>query len=289
MRIQMFVTLALIASLMTSAESAAADVIFRDGFETGDRSSSTNGFVWSRTGDRVYVSSDTARTGTHSLCFFYLGKPSGEDSTAEQRFKLGAPRTEIWMQFWVKIPKNYYHRDDSPSNNKFITLWSKDYTDYGNSVIIGLWSDTHWDNVLKARVTDTGNTVVNWGSVGPPKGPSDSTLFIDRATDLGKWIEVTFHWKLASGKGANDGVVELWKGDEDGRRQLFSRHDVPNWGPDDGKDPAYNFLDQGYLFGWANSGFSNDTYFYVDDFTVSTSPLIPIPVAPKSPTKVIAN
>jgi hypothetical protein len=34
-----------------------------------------------------------------------------------------------------------------------------------------------------------------------------------------------------------------------------------------------NYLKNGYLMGWSNSGFTQTTYTYIDDFTVS----VPVP------------
>ncbi len=278
----------LLVGIIAPLTIGRAEVIFSDGFETGDRSKSENGFLWSRSGGNVYVSSDVAHTGRHSLAFSYNGKPSGEDSTAEQRFTIGSPQTELWLRFWMLVPTNYYHRDDSPSNNKFITLWSKDYQDRGGFLFIGLWSDTIWDKNQQRRTTLTGNSNATWNANGPPLSDSDSTVFIDRAHDLGKWIEVTLHWRRASGVGVADGIVEMWKGDETQRQIIFSRRDVANWGPDDGLDPAFNFLDRGYLFGWSNSGFAEDTYFYVDDVIFSNTPLESMPT-PATPKKVVVK
>jgi len=99
-------------------------------------------------------------------------------------------------------------------------------------------------------------------------------ISIDR--DLEKWIEVTYHWKRQSAETSEDGVVELWKkvGDEP-RQKIFSEKNLNRtWSKDGGPNPAYNFIDQGYLLGWANSGFDKDTTICIDDVQFSDKPLI---------------
>lgn len=112
-------------------------------------------------------------------------------------------------------------------------------------------------------------------------------LLIRRPDDLGKWIEITIHWKRQSSETSSDGALQLWKRVEGGAVEtIFSEIALSNtWGTDGGKNPAYNFLDQGYLMGWANSGFSEDTTICLDDVKFSTTPLIDY-ASPKSPTSI---
>lgn len=272
-------TTALLAMVATSSSAfGATGDIFADSFESGTRLASTNGFVWSRTADNVFVSDKVARTGTHSLCFLYRGKPSGTDSTAEQRFKLGSENTELWLQFFVRFPANYRHRSDSPSNNKFLMLWSRDYSNPGITAGMHLWSDGN----------DNSNLSYTVGVLSPhfpliKDGGHPGMVSID--TDLAKWMEVTYHWKRQSSETASDGVVEIWRRVGDGPRdKIISAIDLDrNWSQDGGPKPGYNFIDQGYLMGWANSGFDQDTTICIDDVRFSTKPLIntvgPAPVS----------
>ena len=267
----------------SSAAFGATGDIFADSFESGARATSTDGFVWSRTGDSVFVSDQVARTGTHSLCFLYKGKPSGMDSTAEQRFKLGSENTELWLQFFVRFPANYRHRSDSPSNNKFLMLWSRDYKDPGITAGMHLWADGNGNSNLSYTV---GLLSPHFPSI--EDGGHPRMVSVD--TDLEKWIEVTYHWKRQSAETASDGVVEIWRRVGDGpREKIISATDLNrNWSSDGGSNPGYNFIDQGYLMGWSNSGFDQDTTICIDDVRFSAKPLISV-IEPGRVTGVIVN
>ena len=96
---------------------------------------------------------------------------------------------------------------------------------------------------------------------------------VDRETDLNTWMRVLVHWKRASGPGSHDGVVEVYKVVNGVTTTVLRERGVQSWGPDTGGDPAYNFLTDGYLLGWANSGFTEKTVIAIDDFELhSTQP-----------------
>ena len=258
-----------VAALASAPTIGATEAFFSDSFESGDQSASANGFSWSRTGGNVFVSKEAARTGSHSLCFRYSGKPSGEDSTAEQRFKLGSEYTDLWIQFYVRFPANYRHRSDSPPNNKFLMLWSRSYQDVGVTAGLHLWSDGSNNSNISYTAGVTSPHFPLQKNGGHPR-----MISVDR--DLEKWIEVTYHWKRQSTETSQDGVIELWRKVGDGPRQkIFSETNLDRtWSKDGGSNPGYNFIDQGYLLGWANSGFDEDTTICIDDVQFSNKPLI---------------
>ena len=216
-----------------------------------------------------------ANSGSHSLCFLYHGKPSGQDSTAEQKFELGRPVTEVWVKYFIRFPRNYFHRADSPSNNKFFYFWSKDYQDEGDEVSWHLWASG-----------DTGNSVLTYvtfdeyGHHPNLKDGIPKPVFVDRSRDLERWIKVILHWKRQSGPDEADGVVQVWASDRDGSlRNLISATNLTHtWG----RYSNYNFVDRGYVLGWANSGFEQDTDICIDDISFSEEPpgelAIPKPV-----------
>lgn len=259
--------------LIFSNAAGAGNLLFNDSFESGDRSATANGFTWGRSSPNAVVVKDHPRTGKYSLRCTYAGKESGLDSTCEQHFSLGDKYTELWIRWSLRIPDNYYHRDDSPSNNKLLVMWSKDYKDMGNRQSLYYW----------ASAAAPGSSTMSYV---PTRGNHLGTgpVIVNVPQDRGKWIEYTLHWKRASGPEKDDGVVQLWaQKDESPTTLVFDDHKVKNWGPDFGKDPNYNFLDQGYLMGWSNSGYDSETSFYIDDVTFSSSPLI---IAPKQPQSI---
>ena len=262
--------------------SVPADTIFADGFESGDRSTSTNGFRWTTSSANVRVMDSIAYRGKKSLCFLYHGKPAGEDSTAEQRFNLGGGYSELWIQYFVRLPANYFHRADSPSNNKFFYLWSRDYKDEGNEVSWHLWSAGDSGNSLLSYVTFD-----EYGHHPNARDGYAKPLFVDRNSDLNRWFEVVLHWKRQSAPDSADGVVQVWKRSADGTLQnLISETNLSRtWG----RYASDNFVDQGYVFGWANAGFSEDTDICIDDISFSDSPPADLAEKPKAVKGVVVR
>lgn len=93
---------------------------------------------------------------------------------------------------------------------------------------------------------------------------SDPAYYVRQDVDKGKWHEWIIHMKLASEAGASDGVVEMWK---NGLKEMEYLH-LNNY------TPGSNYFSEGYIQGYANSGFAEDTNIYIDDFVVSTSPIV---------------
>lgn len=228
-----------------------------DGFESGNLLAVDGGLCWDSTINMV--SSLRARTGTRSLRFPFQGVPNDQDSWAEQRFELGENYSDAWFRFYCYFPNGtegdgaaYFHRTQtSGANNKFFLVWSNSYprggilvgfntipNGSGGSNLIIVWNK---DNV--SRSSDGFPTVTN---------------FIDSA-DLGRWMEVVVHFRQASALNVLDGAIEVWK----------NRVNVLRYTTWDSFSVFGNYYQHGYLWGYANSGFTNPTNIYVDDFEVS--------------------
>lgn len=266
--------------LLGTAGSANAGVIFQDGFESRDLSHTENGVSWSGSA-KTKVTNLMNNTGSYSLLFPYpgdgVGNPESPDSWAEQRFDLGKGYTELWYKFNVFFPSNYTHRQSSgSSNDKFLIMWNKTGgSSSGNSrlyIDFESWgtTDSSWGSTgssyaalhLKYNGVDYGHDHPQDNLYG--QTPDPASIF--RAPDdAGKWHEFIIHIKLASSATAKDGVAEIWK---NGVKEMEYLH-LPIY------DTQANYIDQGYLLGWSNSGFNQQTNIYVDDFVVSTSPITP--------------
>jgi hypothetical protein len=72
-------------------------------------------------------------------------------------------------------------------------------------------------------------------------------------------MQIRAHFRLAD-FGQSNGIVQMWK---DG--VLVLSNTVLPWY--DSTNQA-NYMTQGYLMGWANSGFTNTTNIYIDDFRI---------------------
>lgn len=244
-------------------------LLYSDGFEdvpVGQRvfGRGANGFQWRGGYSTIVVSDDHAYSGTKSLRFDYPGEPDPtEDSTREQRFILGPEgRTdiaEIWVEFMVRVPDNFEHRAATgATNSKLMLLWGEEYSG-PNDAQVGanyqrstntrshiIVSSLHGDDAR--RGTQQNQTV---------KG----TIF-DEAW-FGEWIRLRFHYRLGTGSPGDPTIVRVWRDNT-----LIS--EMPqNWNSI--IEGGRNYLRNGYIFGWSNSGYTEDTNFYVDDFRIWTA------------------
>ncbi len=239
--------------------------VFCDDFETGDLSQTGNGFTWDPP-YRTAVVAEQPKDGSYSLRFEWGEDADGEDSTAEQRFKLGGNYDELWVRYDVLIPGNYFHRPQSggPQNNKgFLYLWSGDYgAPSGPGMGPNLW------NGPSAGQSDASLYV--WGPIDRhwwPDDPAWSGTSIE-TSDYGTWMAVYMHYKYATASN-DDGVAEIWKRPAGGSWQQLLSIDDGDWYLSG--QPGF---DQGYLWGWANSGFAEVTRIYIDNIAFSTTDFV---------------
>lgn len=278
--------LGLLAALTIASLFAApshAETVLIDSFEDGDFSAPSGyGFGWGSANRTSIVSPE----GVYSNGNLSIAKPSGRDWNAkdgdfslrfrypageamsEQRFQLGGAYPDIWFQYWVRVPTNYTHGGSSPSNHKFFALWMDDYSSKGNGPTVAweFWGAGGGSSNLAFHYSDGGNTVMG--------GHKQYTDFISVPSDRGRWMEITIHIKASSSSSSNDGVIELWRRWEgqsaSQRTQLHKTTSadlpIPPGGP--------NGWAAGYLMGWANAAYSQDTEWLLDRIVISTESLL---------------
>ncbi|RZO64910.1 MAG: hypothetical protein EVA89_03350 [Sandaracinaceae bacterium] len=238
------------------------NLLFFDDFESADRSHSENGVAWRGAsagggGDAVDVTGERAASGAHALRFTFGGGGPEDDAFAEQRFTLGELREELWIGFRIYFPdgsepgeNRYVHRDlpSGPENNKLLRLWAPTYDGFK-------WGASMWPS-------PTGQSYVGGitrGSCVAGPGPIRGTDgFAMTDAHLGRWMLWEIHVRGDDGSG--NGVFELWV---DGAL-IASHTDIAI----DGAPCAPNAFIDGYLLGWANSGFDVDTHVYIDDVAI---------------------
>ncbi|MFW6090069.1 MAG: hypothetical protein ACODAB_09970 [Gemmatimonadota bacterium] len=236
---------------------------FADDFATGDTSRSEGGFSWSRSS--FPVSSSFGHGDDHALRFSFGPDASGEDSSAELRFRLGHELQELWIELHIYYPDGtegigsarYVHRDDvSSDNNKFIRLWQGDYSGarpkLGASTRPSPEELGDGDSHLHNELNPIGSSMGGHGSGAAP-------WVTDADPDTcrrGEWARVRMHFRVAD-VGMDNGVSEWWIDDT----QVYSRHDLSSAAASE----ADNHIDRGYLLGWANSGFAEETHIFIDD------------------------
>lgn len=286
------------ALLMAGASfGLQSEVLFQDGFESGDLSYEQDGTVWGRY-KKAYVVSDKALNGDYSLVFDYPGDPDPKkDSWSEVRFKLGKPVSNFWMRYDLFVPENYVHRyDGTPTNNKgLVMLWNGKYTDTPLRTSIA-----HWNSEMIRRDAgpgDAGDTMAAAEGTRGGKGSghhwvvpgSDQRIYTildvgeesphdpDDFTDNGKWVTFIVNVRVSDidphgdGKTGN-GAVGIWKclapcefDNLTPDNATFYYPNYSNWAA----SPDENHFTDGYILGWANSGFPEDTKFYLDNVIIA--------------------
>ncbi len=260
-----------------SAAETPEDFYFMDDFETGNLNNSNEYFEWGGTVN-TSVSTDIARSGNSSLKFTYPCCTSDRDAWSEQRFDLLLDIDEIWISWYQYYPDGnelaelgkdlgptWQHRQEG--NNKLLLIGNGDWEPGGDG------SFNHYGFETEPFGSGDSQVFLKWRPNGGLFGTYDKEPInggiLQDSTIRGRWVEYIAHFKIPSGWQQADGVAELWV---DGLK-VHNHHDLNTWliygGPE---DAAYNVFNHGYIMGWANSGFEETSYTYIDDFTVSASP-----------------
>lgn len=244
--------------------SGEATVLFADDFESGNLAHSEGGISWT---DNAYVdvTSVIARSGTRSARF-RQGIPEGDGNWSELRFG-GMPNlTEVFLQFYLYMPIGTEVPSIGPkvtvpypgANDKFFRLWADNY---GQPPEVGAstWSRAGGIGALGREYLYQPDDGPYWNmGQGPAPVPALVPLIID--ANKGRWVQIRIRAKV-SGPDNSSGVIQMWAdgvnvGDD------TALHNYPPNG-------ANNYYRNGYLLGWANSGFPPGQMMYIDDFSIS--------------------
>lgn len=194
-------------------------------------------------GDTVHATS-----GTRSLRHIY---PANNNSNREFAFELADPiGPEIWIQYDLRLADNWKHRNDptGPDNNKFLAMWAENYSTGGEAQFILCWH--------RSSDTESHLEICNFHGdddryAGGPHA-NEGTIFTD--ADRGRWMQIRVHVLLDE-----SGMIELWK---DGTL-VASLYDYNSW-----TSGGLNYFRNGYIMGAANSGFDEETPFWIDDLRI---------------------
>ena len=256
--------------------------IFTTGFESGSLSRGGDGFSWTAS-TSTQVSTEKPETGSYSLKFRFAGNPAdGEDSWAEQRLSLGSgDYPDLWVKFDLYIPSNYFQRTQTigAENNKAWAIWGGGDDGYhwylrdgpllgGHfwPTTIGTYGESDFIPWVASQVNGERTNLDiqhKWGL---------RTLIIED-NDRSHWMTLIIHAKYATSAN-NDGVYQVWKINWQGTKKTICNIQDGNWYSTihDTNLPAPGF-DSAYLLGWSNTGFDSDTYLYIDNFEISSTPI----------------
>jgi hypothetical protein len=225
---------------------APGDPFFEDDF-VGTVRNDSGGFTWSSTSSRTTVQSFD---GHNALRFRFGPDADLGDSQAQQGFNMGRNLTELWIQYYLWVPSNYVHRAQSSGgvNNKFLRLWGDDYN-ATNKVGASLFRES--PSYLRYEATNNA-----WGAgVGEVVGSgSPNKATFGAAPMLGVWTKVQLRYKIVSALDADDAEFDVWFDDV----KVIEQTAIPQQ-----YTTGQNYWNNGYLMGWANSGYLAETDFYI--------------------------
>mgnify|MGYP000315487150 CR=1 FL=1 len=251
-RVGNLVVCAFVAFVLAGVGSAYSAVIFQDDFSSGGFDRTNGGAQWVSKVN-VEVASTPSLVAANSAKFTFNGSSDlSEDAFAELRFDLGALYKELWIQFNLYVPENYYHRDSpSTDNNKVLRLWPNEYTD-NEKIGLSAWKGSNGGSSM----------IADWSAQGRGIGPKGETYssFIT-PSDRGSWVKLKVH-VIAASSSSTPGSIRVWKNDElvvDNYQVMDSFYS--------GEPHAYRY---GYLLGWSNSGFNETTSMYIDGIIFAT-------------------
>ena len=69
--------------------------------------------------------------------------------------------------------------------------------------------------------------------------------------------------KAPSSATASDGIMQMWKNGD----LVTNETSLDNYG-----GANENYMDELYLLGWSNSGFTEETIFYLDNLSIDNEP-----------------
>ena len=246
--------------------------LFTDNFESGiignQPNASSSAFSWDG-GAYNTVSEDQSFSGSKSLKLSFIGNVDlTEDAWGEQRFALDRKYTELWIRYRLYVPVNYVHRSPSLSFHFQLPVGT---TNPGGSRLYPAWrpnAGTVW-NIYD--VTDFSRDWV----------PEQNQIDGITAADRGTWIDWVIHvkcstieipqgstpWENNGTPITGNGVCEIWKNDQ----KVMNVQNATNFYNGGASDPGgvgdgWNY---GYLLGWANSGFDEDTFMHIDEFSIA--------------------
>lgn len=249
--------------------AAAAEPLFFDSFESGDMSATNEaGFSWGGNNRTSIVTEEAAVYNNREIYNVPDGSPDWEPFKgehhlrfrfgpgrfmSEQRFKLGRHYRDIWIAYWIRVPTNFKHGD---ANNKFLSVWPESYDRPGTVT---------W----QTRPDENGGAKLVYQDGGVTSGETGWVPFISHPDDQGRWMHVVARVKSASGPDTNDGIIQLfrrWDG-ETIYSKIHEKTNADTW--DDSS--SEQGISQGYIMGWANDPYDQNTEWFIDEFSIYNS------------------
>ncbi|MCW8107272.1 hypothetical protein OPS25_01975 [Alteromonas ponticola] len=194
------------------------------------------------------------------------GKVAGVDGDElfiidyEQRFPLHWGKDRLIKNLSTSATFHSEKSREFVNNNKFSTQWQGKYSNGGMTL------ETHSVTPLSGGEVGVGfcRPVVNTSNVHKTSGTVKNAFFDNEQgacfnpDNNGKIVEFVIERKRSSSLTARDGGYRIWRKVEDGEWELvFMNMQLQSY------VQGANYFDNGYVMGWSNSGYDEDTTFWL--------------------------
>jgi hypothetical protein len=177
----------------------------------------------------------------------------------------------VWIGYWIRIPHNFEHASGSgsPTNNKWLAVWMDGYSQHGTgaTAVFNTWS-------AEDRESGTARATISASNAEPVDHRGGIEDFVVPSRDQGRWMYTVHRLERNSEPGVADGSAHWWRqwADADEPELVAGYTDYVFDPPDDQSAPqGWN---AGYILGWSNPNYAEETEFLVDQFALSTEPLL---------------
>jgi hypothetical protein len=273
--------------------------IFNDNFESGDLSATNaDGFTWEAPNRTSIVTKDAvcadpgdnvAIWNVNTICNIH--DPAGRDWTAkegknslrlryaagvnwtEQRFYMGKGYPEIWVSYWIKVPLNFSRGlTGSPTNNKWFVMYMGKHSEVYSDPDVSHFTTQDWPGNPSTNI----DVRLAYDNAGDRTYTLPET-YADYITpaDAGRWMHVVYHLKASSGDSATDGKIAWYRKweNESEYTTINDSGDIELIISQKSIDLGYNGWGGGYIMGYANMPYAEDTEWLLDLFKVSINDL----------------
>jgi hypothetical protein len=162
----------------------------------------------------------------------------GGDVQAQQDFTMGTNQQELWFSYRLFVPEHYQYRDATSSDNNkaFFAILGGNYSGSNVHSRTAFWPQDDSTSVLSFAY-NRHNQIYTTHYFSNSDG---RTLIAGiEAADYGQWMDVVVQIKISDKGAINGALLARWR-------------DLHNSSADGIEDNEYT---DGYLLGWANSGF----------------------------------
>jgi hypothetical protein len=194
-----------------------------------------------------------------SLVFTYLKDTPASASWSEKRFKIPLNAVQLEFSYDLYTPSNFVRPN---RNHKNFYIWSGKYGLFNSNTAV---ASENWP--IDGGSTPSIYLGVDGNNFGHTMSTKEPLMLKNHA---GTWNRIHVFIELAKKEGAY-GRVEISKDNNylNGNKHPFATSDSS---VELSKHFEYssrgNYLDQGYLMGWSNESYLEETDFCIDNFTM---------------------